>query len=76
MVLTLDFPPRGMPAPQAAHYIGVSQSMLLTLGIPRKQLGGKFIYDRLDLDAFVDSLPIDGQQKEPGCGADEAFGVR
>ena len=53
--------PRLMPAPQAAAYIGVSESTLRKLEIPRKLLGSKRLYDRKELDAYADSLPIEGQ---------------
>lgn len=74
MPANCDFPPRLMPAPVAAHYIGVSESTLRTLGLPRRQLGAKRVYDKADLDAYADSLPYDGQE-ESGCdAADQAFG--
>ncbi|MEN9062883.1 helix-turn-helix transcriptional regulator [Ponticoccus litoralis] len=63
MPITLDFPPRLMPAPQAAHYIGVSASTLYGLPIPRKILGGKRLYDRRDLDAYADGLAIEGESE-------------
>lgn len=55
------FTPRLMPAPEAAHYIGVSVSTLAKLGLPRRILGAKRLYDRLDLDAYASSLPIEGE---------------
>lgn len=54
------FTPRLMPAPEAAHYLGVSESTLRTLGLPRRELGAKRLYDRFDLDAYASSLPIEG----------------
>lgn len=81
MPLTKDFAPRLLPAPQAAHYLGVSHSKLLTLSIPRRELGGKRVYDRSDLDAFADELPYEAVQKQSSEGedscdkADQAFGV-
>lgn len=62
MPATRDFAPRLMPAPQAAHYIGVSQSKLRTLGLPRRELDGKRVYDKADLDAYADNLPYEGQE--------------
>ena len=56
-----SFTPRLMPAPQAAHYIGVSESTLRDLPIPRKVLGRKRMYDRLELDAYVDNLTTEGE---------------
>jgi hypothetical protein len=60
MPATRDFAPRLMPAPQAAHYLGVSVSTLRGLGLPRRRLGGKRVYDRADLDAYADALPYEG----------------
>lgn len=56
-----------MPAPQAAHYLGVSESTLRKLPLPRKILGGKRLYDRLELDAFIDGLNTEGDI-EDGIG--------
>jgi hypothetical protein len=66
------FVPRLLPAPAAAHYLGVSVSTLRGLPIPRKVLGGKRLYDERDLSAFVDGLPVEG---EGANSCDEAFGV-
>lgn len=60
MPATRDFAPRLMPAPQAAHYLGVSASTLRGLGLPRRELGTKRLYDRRDLDAYADALPYEG----------------
>lgn len=72
----IAFTPRLLPAPEAAAYIGVSQTTLRGLGIPRRILGGKRVYDRFDLDAFASSLPIEGETEESGANScDDAFGV-
>jgi hypothetical protein len=63
-----------MPAPIAARYIGVSESKLRGLGLPRKELGGKRVYDRVDLDAYADRLPYEGVQSEVD-ECDKLFGV-
>jgi len=68
------FPPRLMPAPVAARYIGVSETKLRGLGLPRKELGGKRVYDRVDLDAYADRLPYEGAQPEAD-ECDKLFGV-
>jgi hypothetical protein len=68
-----DFPPRLMPAPIAAHYIGVSESTLRSLGLPRRQLGAKRVYDKADLDAYADTLPYDTQEEPNSC--DGLFGA-
>lgn len=76
MPLSRDFAPRLLPAPQAAHYLGVSPSKLATLSIPRRELGGKRVYDRNDLDAYADELPYEAVEEESSCGeADEAWGL-
>lgn len=68
------FVPRLLPAPEAAHYLGVSQTTLRGLDIPRRILGGKRLYDRIDLDAFASALPIEGEASgESAC--DSLFGV-
>lgn len=69
MPATRDFPPRLMPAPQAAHYLGVSPSTLRGLGIPRRTLGAKRVYDRADLDDFADRLPYEAGQEDNTCDA-------
>ena len=73
MPVTLDFPPLLMPAPQAAHYLGVSESTLRTLDLPRRTLGAKRLYDRRDLDAYADSLPYE-TPKGDGICANEVWG--
>lgn len=71
-----DFVPRLLPAPDAARYLGVSESMLRGLPIERKELGAKRLYDRFELDAFASSLPTEGQKDGGGAPcADEAFGA-
>lgn len=62
MPLTFDFPPRLMPAPQAAHYLGISVGRLRSLQLPRKILGSKRLYDRYDLDRFASELPAEGDE--------------
>jgi len=57
---TIAFLPRLLPAPQAAAYLGVSESKLRTMPIPRKLLDGKRLYDRLTLDAYADDLATEG----------------
>jgi hypothetical protein len=75
--ISLAFPPRLMAAPEAAQYIGVSTSTLRTLGLPRRILGAKRLFDRLDLDAFASALPVEGDDGESGGvnSCDAAFGI-
>ncbi|MBT3140442.1 DNA-binding protein [Phaeobacter gallaeciensis] len=61
-----DFPPRLMPAPTAARYIGVSESTLRNLGLPKREIGSKRVYDKRDLDAYADQLPYTGAKPENG----------
>lgn len=72
--LDISFAPRLLPAPEAAHYLGVSTSTLRTLNIPRRQLGAKRLYDRLDLDAFASGLPTEGELTGD-LECDSLFGV-
>lgn len=66
----LTFAPRLLPSPQAAAYLGVSETTLRGLDIPRKILGGKRLYDRLALDEYASGLPTEGtQEEENSCDA-------
>ena len=56
----LTFPPRLMQAATAARYLGMSRTKFLTLGLPRKRVGGNVLYDRLDLDAYASSIDTEG----------------
>lgn len=60
----LTFAPRLMPSPKAAAYLGISESMLRTLDLPRRVIGAKRLYDRFTLDEYADSLTVDGQEPE------------
>ncbi|APE43390.1 DNA-binding protein [Sulfitobacter alexandrii] len=75
----LSFIPRLMPAPQAAHYLGVSESKLRCLKLPRKVLDGKRLYDRIELDAYADNLAteggIPGSDMGGGNSCDDIFGM-
>jgi len=61
MATTYEFVPRLLPAPAAALYIGVSESKLRALNLPRKVIDGKRVYDRIELDAFADGLTTEGE---------------
>ncbi len=76
MTVRLEFAPLLMPAPAAAHYLGVSQSTLRSLDIPRKELGAKRLYDRRDLDAFANDLRYEGERSGgDSAKCDEVFGL-
>lgn len=65
--------PRLMPAPLAASYLGISESKLRTLPIPRKALDGKRVYEKADLDDYADRLPYEGESEGNSC--DERWGL-
>lgn len=64
---------RLLGAPEAALYIGVSVTTLRSLPIPRKILGGRKLYDRIDLDAYASDLPYEGESEANSC--DGLFGT-
>lgn len=68
----LSYPPRLLPAPDAAAYLGISLTTLRGLPIPRRMLGGKKLYDRIDLEAYASGLPTENTAGENTC--DAAFG--
>lgn len=60
----ITFAPRLLGAAEAAAYLGVSASTLRNLAIPRRILGGRRLFDRLDLDRYASDLPYDGQPED------------
>ncbi|MDD9727189.1 helix-turn-helix domain-containing protein [Roseovarius sp. SK2] len=66
MATAREFPPLLMPAPAAAHYLGLSESTLRTLELPRRVVGAKRLYDRRDLDRWADGLPYEGEALQDG----------
>lgn len=64
--------PRLMPAPLAASYLGISETKLRSLAIPRKALDGKRVYEKADLDDYADRLPYEGETGGNSC--DQFFG--
>jgi hypothetical protein len=70
----LTFPPRLLGQAEAAAYLGISATTLRGLPIPRRMLGGRLLYDRIDLDAHASALPYEGE--EAGASeCDRAFGI-
>jgi hypothetical protein len=57
----------------AAAYLGISPSKLRELGLPRRELGRKRLFDRRDLDNYIDSLPYEGGEPAPRSEADQWF---
>ena len=48
----------------AAFFLGIGETKLRELGISRRKLGRRRLYDRRDLEAYVDSLPYDDEDNE------------
>lgn len=63
--------PRLMGEEDAATFLGISRTTLRALGLPRRILGGRKLYDVIDLDAYASSLPTEG---DGTCEADRAWG--
>ena len=72
----ITFAPRLMAEPDAARYLGMSATTLRTLGLPRKEMRSKRLYDRFDLDDYANTLPYEGKD-DTGATAltDKAFGL-
>ncbi len=49
----------------AAFFLGgISETKLRELGISRRKLGRRRLYDRRDLEAYVESLPYEGEETQ------------
>ena len=66
--------PALMSERDAAFYCGISQTTLRGLGLPRRMLGSRRLYDRRDLDDFVSGLPYENEREAACRDADEIFG--
>lgn len=76
MSRSFAFAPRLLPAPAAAHYLGMSESKLRGLRIPRREDGANRLYDIRHLDEYADNLPIEGAQEwQDHQQADQAFAI-
>ena len=62
--MDIGFVPRLMASARAAAYLGISETNLRGLNLPRRELGSKRLYDRLTLDEYADSLKVIGDQTE------------
>lgn len=60
----INYAPRLLGLPEAAAYLGISATTLRGLAIPRRALGGRRLYDRIDLDAYASDLPYEGEASE------------
>lgn len=63
MAAARHFVPRLMPAPAAAHYLGISTTKLRTLPIPRRIMDGNRLYHVTDLDDYADALPMENESE-------------
>jgi hypothetical protein len=50
------YPPRRLRAPEAARYVGLSETAFLGLALPSVRIGGTVGWLIEDLDAFLDGL--------------------
>ena len=57
----------------AAFFLGIGETKLRTLGISRRKLGGRRLYDRRDLEAYIDSLAYEGEDNGRANTCDKAF---
>jgi len=60
MTAPVALPRRLLGEREAAAYLGVSPGTLRKLGLPRRMLGARRLYDVADLDGFADALPYEG----------------
>ncbi|MFG6083889.1 helix-turn-helix domain-containing protein [Paracoccus litorisediminis] len=58
----LTFAPYMLSANDAAAYLGISETTLRGLPIPRKCHGSRRLYLRADLEAYAKDLPYEGDQ--------------
>ncbi len=61
MTARLAIQPALLGESDAAFYLGIGTTTLRGLGLKRRVLGGRRLYDRRDLDAYADSLPYEGE---------------
>lgn len=72
----ISYAPRLLGAAEAAAYLGVSPTTLRGLPIPRRVLGGRRLFDRLDLDRYASDLPYEGAHSASEVDeCDRLFGV-
>ena len=61
----LPLPPaRGLSREQAAAYLGIGITLLAEQGVPFVQIGRRCIYDRVDLDAWLDEYKHRGRARK------------
>ena len=57
---------------QAAVYLGIGVTLLAQLGVPCIRLGRRQVFDRVDLDAWLDDLASAANTSGP-TGEDDFF---
>lgn len=55
----------------AAAYLGISESTLRKLDLPRLKIGARVLLRKADLDAFADSVPYEGETAEEANSCDD-----
>ena len=68
MTARLAIQPALLGEKDAAAFLGIKETKLRELGLPRRKLGRRRLYDRRDLEAYVDSLPYDDEEDHPDEG--------
>ena len=60
----LSLPPiRCLTKDQAAGYLGIGVTLLAELGVPSVRFGRRCVYDRVDLDAWLDEYKRRGRAR-------------
>ena len=76
MTRAYAYPPRLMQAPEAARYLGISETKLRSQDIRRRESGGNRLYDIRDLDGYADRLAYEGiEECHTDSTTDAAFGL-
>jgi hypothetical protein len=52
---------RGLSKEQAAEYLGIGVTLLMELGVPHLKLGRRCVFDKVDLDAWLDEYKQRGR---------------
>lgn len=56
-----DIQPRCLSREQAARYLGIGRTLLKRIGPPPLRLGRRLVYDRVDLDLWLDETKSRGR---------------
>lgn len=56
-----DIEPRCLSREQAARYLGIGRTLLGRIGPPPVRLGRRLVYDRVDLDRWLDNYKSRGR---------------